>query len=139
MPASPNRSKTLIPKTTIAAAGTIVGDEASLQLGVKSLAIRSNFLYGSGGTTAKVFVQTSLDGGASWIDIACHAFLLAAAEKITAVKTDIAVAAAVTPTDGSMTDDTILDGVLGDRVRVKFISTGTYAGATSIEVTVAPN
>jgi hypothetical protein len=35
-----------------------------------SLIIKGNLTYGSGGTTIDVWVQTSLDGGTSWNDVA---------------------------------------------------------------------
>ena len=44
------------------------------QMGVESATIQANFTYGSGGTTAAVWVQTSLDGGTTWVDIANFAF-----------------------------------------------------------------
>lgn len=100
---------------------------------VRAIALQATFAYGSGGTTAKVYVQTSLDDGATWIDIACLAFATTAAVKVAAVKAATARAVA-TPTDGTLADDTLLDGLIGDRVRVKVISSGTYAGASSIAV-----
>ncbi len=38
------------------------------------------------------------------------------------------------PTDGTLTDDTTVDGVLGDRLRAKVVSTGIYAGSTLLSV-----
>jgi hypothetical protein len=40
----------------------------------------------------------------------------------------------VAATDGTSADNATVNGVLGDRVRVKYITTGTYSGATSIAV-----
>jgi hypothetical protein len=37
---------------------------------------------------------------------------------------------AVVPGDGALADDTAIDGLIGDRVRLKVVSTGTYAGST---------
>lgn len=134
-----DRAAFLIPQTTIAAAGTFIGEIYRLPLGVKSLGLLAKFLYGSAGTTTKAYVQTSLDGGATWVDIACFAFTTAAASKLSSVKNNIATAAGATPTDGTLTDNTILDGVLGDRTRVKYIVAGTYTGATSLTVSMVPN
>jgi hypothetical protein len=134
----PDRAQVLI-STALAAAKTVVGDEIALPSGIRSLAILSNFAYGSGGTACKVYVQTSLDSGANWIDIVCHTFTTTAALKVSAVRLDIALAASITPTDGSLTDDNIKDGLLGDRVRVKVVATGTYAGASSIKVSAVAN
>ncbi len=133
------RVKTLIPTTTLAAAGTYTGEVSLLPSGAKTLAIQTVFVRAAGGTTTKVYVQTSLDGGVTWVDIMQQAFATTTATKASAVKTDIAVAAGVTPSDGSMSDNTILDGVLGDRIRVKFIVAGTYTGASSVTVTGVVN
>lgn len=102
--------------------------------GMKYLLLQAAFVYGSGGTTAKAYVQTSLDGGATWIDIACFAFATASGTKVSALSMLVALAAAVTPTDGSIADNTILNGLLGDRLRVKYVTTGTYAGGTTLTV-----
>lgn len=50
--------------------------------------------------------------------------------KFQAVKTPTAVAASQSVQDGALTANTILDGVLGDRMRVKYSTTGTFAGSS---------
>jgi hypothetical protein len=102
--------------------------------GMKYLAVQANFLYGADGTTVKAYVQTSLDGGSTWLDIMSFAFATTAVNKVSAVVATTALAAAGTPTDGSLADNTILNGLLGDRIRVKYVTTGTYSGATSLEI-----
>jgi hypothetical protein len=103
--------------------------------GMEALTVEAKFLYGAGGTNATAYVQTSLDGGLSWIDIMCFQFTTAAANKISSVTSLIAPAAqAFAPTDGSLTANTIIQGVLGDRLRLKYVTTGTYTGATSLGV-----
>ena len=125
----------LLPALTIGAAVAATATTPVTGLtGMKYLVAQATFLYGAGGTTAKAYVQTSIDGGSSWIDVMCFSFTTAAATKVSAVKCDTALAAAVAPTDGSLTNDTILSGLLGDRVRVKYVTTGTYTGATSLQV-----
>src|SRR5262245_27822426 len=119
------RSVVLIPTTAITTAVTaIVGDTVQVPKGARNLTVRAQLVYGSGGTTAKAWVQTSLDGGTSWIDVMCFAFTTSSATKVSGVREDIALAAAYTPTDGSLADDTIKDGLLGDLVRVKWTTTG---------------
>lgn len=116
---------------TFTTATTVVG--AVRELGsfptssAQYLALEARFTHSYGGTSAKVYLQTSLDDGASWIDIASLAFASATATKVSAVNASIALAAGGTPTDGTLTDNTILNGLLGDRIRVKLITTGTYA------------
>ncbi len=126
----------VLPATTIGAAITISGESFQPRHGVRYVSVQSTFLYGAGGTTCKVFLQTSLDNGATWKDIANHAFLLAAAKKFSAVNGITALAPALGVSDGALADDTILSGLIGDSFRVKVITTGTYTGATSIAVSV---
>ncbi|HEX9526635.1 MAG TPA: hypothetical protein VF951_03995 [Streptosporangiaceae bacterium] len=133
---SGDQSLTLLPSTTITTAVTGQASAAVIpRQGFTSLVLQAVFTYGSGGTTAKAWVQTSFDRGTTWVDIATFAFLLASATKISAVKSAIAVAAAYVPTDGTLADDTIKDGLLGDRLRVKYTSTGTYGTNTTLAVT----
>ncbi len=100
--------------------------------GMFAASLLLKFAYGSGGTSLKVYVQTSLDQGATWVDVACAAFLVASATKVLNLSGLTPKTTAATPSDGAMTDDTALDGVLGDRWRVKITSTGTYAGSTTL-------
>lgn len=103
--------------------------------GMSYLTAEAKFLYGSGGTTVNAYVQTSLDKGLTWVDIMNFSFTTAAASKISSVTTLIAPASqGLTPGDGALASNTIIQGVLGDRIRLKYITTGTYAGATSLAV-----
>lgn len=104
---------------------------------VKALALQAAFDYGSGGTTAKAYVQTSLDGGTTWVDIAAFAFTTSDATKVATLDTT-AVTTVYTPTDGSLADDTVKNGILGDRLRVKYTTTGTYAGDTTLKIHAIP-
>lgn len=100
--------------------------------GMQSLTVSLRFAYGSGGTNVKAYLQTSLDGGNTWIDIACVVFGTASEHAVLNFSALTPKTTQVTPSDGAMTDDTALDGILGDRVRLKAISTGTYAGNTAL-------
>jgi hypothetical protein len=102
--------------------------------GALGATIQVRFSYGSGGTTCKVYVQTSLDQGDTWFDVYCAAFTTSSATKVVNLSGLTAKTTAATPGDGALTDDTAVDGVFGDRFRVKVTSTGTYAGNTSIAV-----
>jgi hypothetical protein len=137
--AAQTRSLGLIPQTTLAAAGTYVGEVVRIPAGTLGLALESKFVRAAGGTTTKVYVQTTLDGGTTWVDIACHAFATTTASKVSAVKVNVAVTGGTTPTDATLTDDTVLDGFLGDRIRVKYVVAGTYSGASSLTVVAVAN
>jgi hypothetical protein len=104
--------------------------------GVNTLVAEGQFTYGSGGATVNVYIQTSLDRGATWVDIINFNWTTASAKKISRVTTFQAGSAttAVVPTDGSLTANTIADGILGDQFRVKYVTTGTYAGSSTLQV-----
>jgi hypothetical protein len=96
-----------------------------------------NFTYGSGGTSADAYIQTSLDGGTTWIDLAECNLLLASARKGYNVSGLTGGTAALAFTDGALTANTALaQGVMGNRWRVKIVSAGTYTGNTTLNVDV---
>jgi hypothetical protein len=126
---------TVLPATgiTVAQAATVLGTSLSVA-GVRSVTIEAQFTYGSGGTKTTAYVQTSLDGGVTWVDIACFTFLTASLNKVMTVNAATSIVASYTATDGSLADDTAKDGILGDRFRVKLTTTGTYAGGTTLAI-----
>lgn len=103
--------------------------------GVTAVTIQCAFVYGSGGTTCAVTVQTSLDQGASWIDIARFDFTTATAKKVANLSGLYSKAVAAV---AALSAEGVTDGVLGDRFRAKVTSTGTYAGSTSVAVRMQP-
>lgn len=100
----------------------------------KVITAHATFTYGSGGTTTKAWLQTSFDDGTTWIDVMNFAFATTTAQKIAQVNNFVAQANVVTPTDGTLSDDTILNGILGPRLRLKLTTTGTYAGDTTLAI-----
>lgn len=125
----------LLAATTVTAAITAATTTPVLFLsGMQYLIVQAKFLIGTGGTTLKTWVQTSVDGGVTWCDIMSFAYVNTPTRNVQAVNVFTALAAAVVPTDGTMADNTILSGLLGDRIRVKWTSTGTYSGGTSIQL-----
>lgn len=129
------KTVTLIPVTVVGAGATIVGATIAGVPGMKFVSAIATFLYGAGGTAVKVYIQTSLDGGATWIDMISLTFTTSAGVKGGSVTLGSANPAAFT--DGSLSDNTTFGGAFGDRVRAKAITTGTYTGATSIAVSVS--
>lgn len=115
---------------TVTGAGTQNGDAVTNLEGMVSCSLYLKFDYGSGGTAAKFYLQTSLDQGTTWMDIAC--VLFNTADEVRILNLIDAAVAQTTPTDGELSDDTVLNGVLGDRLRGKLITTGTYAGSTTL-------
>lgn len=120
---------------TTALTGEVVTDISGVEYvgdieGMLAASLQVRFAYGSGGTTARVYVQTSLDQGTTWCDVCCVALTTASATKIVNLSGLTAKTTAATPGDGALADDTCVDGILGDRFRVKITSTGTYVGTT---------
>lgn len=110
----------------IGAAGTQISATIDRMEGVSSIDVQLRFAYGSGGTSLKVYLQTSLDQGQTWLDLWCFA---AATASKTRLRHLAPTAGEITPTDGALADDTVAAGVvLGDRFRLKLISTGTFTG-----------
>lgn len=123
---------------SISTASTQVGEWVKYFDGVTSLTVQFRLAYGSGGTSVKAYLQTSLDQGTTPIDIACVVFASASEVNVLNFSGLTPKLTQVVPTDGALTDDTAVDGVLGDRFRIKLVSTGVYAGSTILSVRVHP-
>jgi hypothetical protein len=119
------------------AIGVSVTPAAKFNAPPRSLAVQANFTYGSGGTTVDAYLQTSLDGGVTWTDIAQFHFTTASARFVYNLNSQTPVTTEYTPTDGSLTANTAKDGILGPQVRAKYSSTGTYGGTTSLSIDIA--
>jgi hypothetical protein len=104
----------------------------------QSLAIYAVFTYGSGGTTFSVWIQTSLDGGQTWVDIANVSGTTASLKSIVNLSALTAVTTTPAITDGTLASNTTLNGVLGTLYRVKVTTTGVYAGGTTLSVYASP-
>jgi len=103
------------------------------------VAVQCNFTYGSGGTSADVWVQSSIDAGVTWVDMAnCH-FTTSSARFLYNLSSLTPVTTAYTATDGSLAANTVKDGLIAPWMRVKYTTVGTYAGSTKLNVDVAYN
>lgn len=116
---------------TITTAGTQVGEWVDNVDGILALLAKMRFIYGSGTGTVKAYLQTSADQGSTVTDIWCRTFATANDNKERNFSA-LTPTSDITPTDGTLSDNTAVDGVLGDRFRVKLVSTGTYAGSTQL-------
>jgi len=118
--------------------------QASAAIGLRQgrpsgVSIQYNFTYGSGGTNATSWVQTSFDGGATWCDVAQFQFTTASAIRVFNVTANTPQAAtAITPTDGTLGSNIATDGLVGPLWRTKTTTTGTYAGGTSLRIDITP-
>ena len=118
---------------TVTIAGTYVGDAVELD-GLLALTIKARFAYISGSGTCKLYIQSSSDNESTWDDVAAVAFantpetIMLNFSKLTPKLTQL------TPTDGAMSDDTAIDGIITSRMRCKIVTTGTYSGSTVLTV-----
>lgn len=122
----------ILPEITISTAATVNGIEFALR-DVKHLQIEALFVRDGGGTDVQIFVQTSLDGGVTFFDIMNIRFTTSSGNRISSVFRT-SVAASITPTDAGLAANQVINGLIGDRVKVKVVSTGTYTGPTTLQV-----
>src|SRR3979490_2964622 len=80
-----------------------------------NMLLQGNFTYGSGGTSADAYLQTSADGGITWGDVANFHFLLAGARfgSFLPLPPPPPVPPGYSPLDGSLTANPVKDGFFG--------------------------
>lgn len=105
----------------------------------KSLALWAQFTYDSGGTSVDCWVQTTLDGGNVWFDIANFHFTTSSADAAFNLQSQTAVTTQKASFGNhSITSNTCVDGLLGDQLQVYYQVQGTYGGASSLIVYALP-
>ena len=102
----------------------------------RNLTVQFALTYGSGGTSIDAYLQTSFDDGATWVDIAQFSATTANMTRLYNLSCLTPKTSAVTPTDGALTANTSLDGIIGPLLRVKRTTVGVYAGGTTLRVDV---
>lgn len=121
----------------ITVAGTYTGDWVEDFDGILAMCAQSKFAWGSGGTSLTVYIQTRLNGSTP-IDIACITYGTANENTVLNFSALTPKISQVTPTDGAMSSDSAVDGIIGDAFRVKYVVVGTYAGSSELSVRVHP-
>ena len=111
---------------------TIVGDWIEDLEGMLAALLNIRFIYGSGGTSVKAYLQTTGDDGTTVCDIACVLFNTAGEHRILNFSALTPKLTQVTPTDKTLADDTAIDGILGNKFRLALVVVGIYAGSTQI-------
>lgn len=112
----------------ITAAGTQYGAVQEGLEGLLAASLQARFAPGpTVGSTVKAFIQSSLDQGQTWFDIACFAFTTTGDTRVLNLSALQPLTTPTLPTDGGLADNTVLDGPIGDRLRAKVISVGTFA------------
>ena len=95
--------------------------------GMAAANLLCELLGGSGGSTIQALVQTSFDGGTTWLDVARFDFATTAGKKFANLQS--AAAKAITAY-AALSSEGVNDGLLGDRLRAVLTTTGTYANTT---------
>jgi hypothetical protein len=122
--------------------GTIISNLDELS----TLTISARFQMGSGGATVIARIQTSLNQGSTWIDIARFDFDTVGLEKIYNLtnhstvtlpasidsNNDVTIISPYTVV--SLDAEGAINGILGDRLRAVVTSTGTYTGSTVLSI-----
>lgn len=120
---------------SITTAGTQVSEAFKLKPGTAHITAYANFNRGSsGGTSAKAYLQTTVDG-TNWFDIMSFAFTTTTAARLLAVAQE-KNASVVTPSDAALTDGTAVSGLFGESYRVKLASVGTYVGPATLTIDI---
>ena len=130
------RNFTILDRTFTVAESITTIDHGNTPISTNGITMQAIFTHGSGGTTAKAFVQTSLDEGVTWFDIASFAFATTSATKIINLSGNTPVTTQVVPVDGALTDNTVVDGLIGAQFRARYVTTGTYSGDTTLKIDV---
>ena len=110
------------------------GEPITSFAGMESVRLQARFaLVGEAGSGAAVdvFVETSLDQAASWVQVAHFAFTSAGAVKACNVsaRTPVAIYAPAT-----LSADAVKDGILGDRLRARVECAGGYDDGSLVSV-----
>jgi len=98
------------------------------------LAVQANLVWAAGGTTCRCYIQTSLDGGETWCDIMCFHMVAASQRLVGAVCSTITLGGGtLTPGDGALADDTLIQGLVGDHIRMRMTVAGGYTATLRVD------
>ena len=111
-------------------AGSLISPVVRFPFAPRALLGIGAFNWGSGGTSLDAWLQTSLDGGSTYFDIANIHVLAASLKQVFNLSSLTPVTALYTPTDATLAANTVKDGLLGRLFRVKTTSVGVYATTT---------
>ncbi len=120
----------------VTASAIHIGEPITGLGGAIAISLSARLSYGSGGSSIRAFFQTSLDQGTTWQDVACILFGTASEHQEANISGLTPKTTLLTPSDGALADDTVIDGILGDMFRCKVISTGTYAASTVLSTRI---
>lgn len=105
--------------------------------GLTALSCQATFLWVSGGSSVNVYIQSSLDQGRTWFDIANVAFGTSSGIEIINLSGLNSVTTPQVPSSLSLPNNTTFNGPLGDRLQAVVVSTGNYGAGTLASVRCA--
>jgi hypothetical protein len=123
------------PIITAAVSPNVATPQDVIVPGSKGTLLEAEFFGGTGGTNVTAYVQSTTDDGATWFDVACFQFANTPGKKAFDLSNGTPVTTEATLTNGSLSANTCVDGIIGDRLRVLYGSTGTYSGSTQLTIT----
>lgn len=95
--------------------------------GMSAVTLEAELLYGSGGTSISVLVQSTFDAGTTWLDVGRFDFTTVAAKKWCVLQ---GLAAKAIATYAALASEGVNDGLLANQLRAVITSVGTYANTT---------
>lgn len=138
MPVSGNSGFTWSSATTqaITSADTYESDVLTIGADSRGAQVQVKFAVGTKGTNAVCHIQTSIDGGTTWGDVASGA--LGTESGNTETMMTVLRTASMAGDDRAVlelfeaeTSNIVFpDGILGDRLRIKLVTTGNYVSTT---------
>lgn len=96
----------------------------------RSACIQCVLTYGSGGTSADFYVQTSLNGGGTWVDMANFHYTTSGGASIINLSSLTPKTTQYTPTNKAISANSSVDGIIGDRLMVSYVIVGSYSTTT---------
>lgn len=126
----------LLSAHAITAAQTIAtrGKVHRLPIETAGLTVEAIFVYAAAGTNVTAYIQTSFDNQETWMDIMAFRFTTASLRRVLSVRQETAITSAITPSDGALTVDTAVSGIIGQHVRARVVTTGTYTGTNTLDL-----
>ena len=95
--------------------------------GISAANLLCEMVGGTGGTSVDVLVQTTFDGGNTWLDVAHFSFTNTAGKKFATLN---ALASKGVTAYAALAAEGVNDGLLGDQLRGVITSVGTYTNTT---------
>jgi hypothetical protein len=117
----------------VGVAGTQFGAPVTNLQGLDAASLQVRLSGGAGGSNITVYVQTSIDQGQSWFDVAAFTYTNTPGVQAANVS-GLDKASPAAPSSQGLATGTIFDGPLGDRLQAVVVSTGTYTGSTLVSV-----